>query len=225
MKILVAEDEYDLADVIHDMLEASGYSVDVAENGQMLLDMAEQSAYDVIISDIMMPVKDGLTAIKELRASGSLTPVLFLTAKTQVDDRIEGLDAGADDYLTKPFAMGELLARIRAMCRRKSEIAPNDLKMGNVTLKRATFELCTQKGELRLASKEFQMLEMLMNNPNVLISTERFMEKIWGYDSESEINVVWVYISYLRKKLTQLDADINIKAVRGAGYTLEKKVK
>ena len=109
------------------------------------------------------------------------------------------------------------------MCRRKAEIAPNDLKMGNVTLNRSTFELCTAKGSLRLASKEFQMLEMLMNNPNVLISTERFMEKIWGYDSESEINVVWVYISYLRKKLTQLEADINIKAVRGAGYTLEKK--
>ncbi|MBO6141071.1 MAG: response regulator transcription factor [Ruminococcus sp.] len=225
MKILLAEDEKEMANAITAVLKHNHYYVDTVYNGEDAYNYGLADDYDCIVLDIMMPKMNGIDVLKNLRAKGIQAPVLFLTAKSDVDDRIEGLDAGADDYLTKPFAMGELLARIRAMCRRKSEIAPNDLKMGNVTLKRATFELCTQKGELRLASKEFQMLEMLMNNPNVLISTERFMEKIWGYDSESEINVVWVYISYLRKKLTQLDADINIKAVRGAGYTLEKKVK
>ena len=224
MKILLAEDEKEMANAITAVLKHNNYFVDAVYNGNDAYNYGLADDYDCIVLDIMMPGMNGIEVLKALREKGIAAPVLFLTAKSDVADRIEGLDAGADDYLTKPFAMGELLARIRAMCRRKSEIAPNDLKMGNVTLKRATFELCTDKGSLRLASKEFQMIEMLMNNPNVLISTERFMEKIWGYDSESEINVVWVYISYLRKKLTQLDADINIKAVRGAGYTLEKKV-
>ena len=147
--------------------------------------------------------------------------MLILTAKSETDDKILGLDSGADDYLTKPFSMGELLARIRAMTRRKADFAPNLLEMGNVTLSRETFDLKGPSGTVRLSSKEFQMLEMMMMNRKQLISTERFMEKIWGYDSEAEINVVWVYISYLRKKLAQIGADIEIKATRGVGYSLE----
>ena len=149
--------------------------------------------------------------------------MLILTAKSETDDKITGLDAGADDYLTKPFSMGELLARIRAMTRRKTDFAPNLLEMGNVKLSRETFDLIGPEGTLRLSSKEFQLLEMLMMNKHQLISTERFMEKIWGYDSEAEINVVWVYISYLRKKLAQIGADIEIRATRGIGYSLEEK--
>ena len=170
-----------------------------------------------------MPKKNGLDVLKELRAQGVSTPVLMLTAKAEVDDRILGLDLGADDYLTKPFSMGELLARIRAITRRKSEFSPNILSSGNVSLNRETFELSTADSSLRLGNKEFQMMEMLMSNPGRLISTEQFMERIWGYETEAEINVVWVYISYLRKKLTNLGANVEIKAVRGVGYTLEEK--
>ena len=170
-----------------------------------------------------MPKMNGIEVLKKLRAEGVDSPVLILTAKSETDDKITGLDAGADDYLTKPFSMGELLARIRAMTRRKTEFAPNDLKMGNTTLSRESFDLTGPNGSQKLSSKEFQLLEMMMMNKNRLISTERFMEKIWGYDSDAEINVVWVYISYLRKKLQQIGADIEIKATRGVGYSLEEK--
>ena len=150
------------------------------------------------------------------------TPVLILTAKGEVDDKILGLDSGADDYLTKPFAMGELLARIRALTRRKADFTPNLLTIGNLSLNRESFELSVGEESIRLGNKEFQMMEMLMSNPGRLISTEQFMEKIWGYETEAEINVVWVYISYLRKKLGTLKANLEIKAVRGVGYTLEE---
>jgi DNA-binding response OmpR family regulator len=146
----------------------------------------------------------------------------MLTAKSEIEDRIRGLDQGADDYLSKPFAMGELLARVRAMTRRKSEFTPNLIEVSNISLNKESYELSNNEISLRLSNKEFQMLEMLMNNPKRLISTEQFMERIWGYDSEAEINVVWVYISYLRKKLETLDAKVKIKAVRGLGYTLEE---
>ena len=172
--------------------------------------------------DIMMPKVDGLTVLKKIREQGNLIPVLLLTAKSEVDDKVEGLDAGANDYLAKPFHSKELLARIRAMTRTQAAQADSKLHVGNVTLDRAAFELSTPKGSFRLANKEFQMLELLMNNPHQLISSERFLEKIWGYDSEAEINVVWVYISYLRKKLAALHADIQIKATRNAGYSLEE---
>lgn len=170
----------------------------------------------------MMPKVDGITVLKEIRRRGSLLPVLLLTAKSEVDDKVLGLDAGANDYLTKPFHARELLARIRAMTRIQTVQANSQLQIGNVTLDRATYELSTASGSYRLANKEFQMMEMLMSNPKNLISSERFMEKIWGYDSEAELNVVWVYISYLRKKLTALHANIQIKAMRNAGYTLEE---
>jgi DNA-binding response OmpR family regulator len=160
--------------------------------------------------------------LNQLREQGIHTPILMLTAKTEIQDRIQGLDMGADDYLGKPFAMGELLARVRAMGRRKSDFTPNTITIGNISLNRENCELSNPTTSIRLSNKEFQMLEMLMNNNKRLISTEQFMEQIWGYDSESEINVVWVHISYLRRKLESLDANIKIKAVRGIGYTLEE---
>lgn len=181
-----------------------------------------QINYDGVILDIMMPKIDGITVLKEIRKKGNLIPVLLLTAKSEVDDKVEGLDAGANDYLAKPFHSKELLARIRAMTRVQTGQTSSILKMGNVTLNRAAFELSTSKGSFRLANKEFQMIELMMSNPGVLISAERFMEKIWGYDSEAEINVVWVYISYLRKKLAALQADIQIKVTRSVGYSLEE---
>ena len=169
----------------------------------------------------MMPKVDGLTVLRRLREKGSQIPVLMLTAKSEVDDKVLGLDTGANDYLTKPFSTPELLARIRAMTRSQTTQTSSRLTFGNITLDQSTFELTSPTGSFRLANKEFQMMELLIRNPRQLIPTERFLEKIWGYDSEVELNVVWVYISYLRKKLSVLHADIHIKATRNAGYSLE----
>lgn len=222
MRLLLAEDEKALSKALTTILERSKYSVDAVYDGQSALDYLKMDNYDGVILDIMMPKVDGLTVLKKIREQGTLIPVLLLTAKSEVDDKVEGLDAGANDYLAKPFHSKELLARIRAMTRTQAAQADSKLHVGNVTLDRAAFELSTPKGSFRLANKEFQMLELLMNNPHQLISSERFLEKIWGYDSEAEINVVWVYISYLRKKLAALHADIQIKATRNAGYSLEE---
>lgn len=222
MRLLLAEDEAALSKALKTILERNNYSVDAVSDGQAALEYLESGAYDGVILDIMMPKVDGITVLKEVRSRGSLVPVLLLTAKSEVDDKVLGLDAGANDYLTKPFHSRELLARIRAMTRTQTAQTDSQLHVGNVTLDRATYELSTSSGAYRLANKEFQMMEMLMSNPRRLISSERFMEKIWGYDSEAEINVVWVYISYLRKKLTALHADIQIRAKRNAGYTLEE---
>ena len=223
MRLLLAEDEKELSNALVAVLKHSNYSVDAVYDGADALNYGLCENYDGIILDIMMPKMDGIEVLKNLREKGIHTPVLLLTAKSQVADRITGLDSGADDYLTKPFAMGELLARIRAMTRRKTEFSPNDLAIGNITLSRETFDLKGPKGTQKLGNKEFQMLEMMMANKNTLISTERFMERIWGYDSEAEINVVWVFISYLRKKLVSVGADVEIKATRGVGYTLAEK--
>ncbi|WP_298736408.1 response regulator transcription factor [uncultured Subdoligranulum sp.] len=222
MRLLLAEDEKALSKALATILERNKYSVDAAYDGQEALEYLDAGNYDGVILDIMMPKVDGITVLREIRKKGNLIPVLLLTAKSEVDDKVLGLDAGANDYLTKPFNARELLARIRAMTRTQTAQADSRLKIGNVTLDRATYELSTPSGSYRLANKEFQMMEMLMANPKNLISSERFMEKIWGYDSEAEINVVWVYISYLRKKLTALHANIQIKAMRNAGYTLEE---
>lgn len=222
MRLLLAEDEQALSKALTTILQRNNYSVDVAYDGQEALEYLAADNYDGIILDIMMPKVDGITVLKEIRKKGILIPVLLLTAKSEVDDKVLGLDAGANDYLTKPFNSRELLARIRAMTRTQTVQANSKLQIGNVTLDRATYELSTPSGSYRLANKEFQMMEMLMMNPKNLISSERFMEKIWGYDSEAEINVVWVYISYLRKKLVALHANIQIKAMRNAGYTLEE---
>lgn len=223
MRLLLAEDEQALSKALTAILERNNYSVDAVFNGQEALEYLEADNYDGVILDIMMPKVDGITVLKELRNKGSLIPVLLLTAKSEVDDKVLGLDTGANDYLTKPFDTKELLARIRAMTRTQTVQTNSKLQLGNVTLDRAAYELSTPTGSYRLANKEFQMMEMLMSSPKNLISSERFMEKIWGYDSEAEINVVWVYISYLRKKLTALHANIQIKAMRNAGYTLEEK--
>ena len=222
MRLLLAEDEKALAKALKAILERSNYSVDAVYDGEAALEYMAAGNYDGIILDIMMPKKDGLTVLKEIRKKGSKIPVLLLTAKGEVDDMVEGLDAGANDYLTKPFHAKELLARLRAMTRVQMESEDSQLKAGNVTLDRATFELTTPKGSIRLANKEYQMMEFLMSNPGHLISSERFFEKIWGYDSEAELNVVWVYLSNLRKKLSSLDADIQIRATRNAGYSLEE---
>ncbi len=223
MRLLLAEDEKELSKALCAVLKHNNYSVDPVYNGQDALDYGICENYDGIILDLMMPKLDGLTVLKRLRENGVSTPVIILTAKSEIEDRITGLDAGADDYLTKPFAMGELLARLRALTRRKSEFLPNVTSFGNISLNRENFELSVGDDSVRLGNKEFQMLEMLMSNPGRLISTEQFMERIWGYETEAEINVVWVYISYLRKKLANLKANVEIKAVRGVGYTLEEK--
>lgn len=222
MRLLLAEDEKALSKALTAILERNNYSVDAVYDGQSALEYLETDNYDGVILDIMMPKVDGLTVLKKVREKGNLIPILLLTAKSEVDDKVEGLDAGANDYLTKPFHSKELLARIRAITRTQSAQTTSKLTFGNVTLDQATFELSTAKGSFRLANKEFQMLELMMSNPHQLISSERFLEKIWGYDSDTEINVVWVYISYLRKKITALHADIQIKATRNAGYSLEE---
>lgn len=220
MRLLLAEDEKELSRALCVILKHSNYSVDAVYNGDDAYDYGLSNDYDGIILDIMMPGKDGLQVLRALREEGVNTPILMLTAKGEIEDRIEGLNAGADDYLPKPFDTGELLARVRSMTRRKSEFRPNVLSVANIRLNKETSELSAGENTIRLTNKEFQMLEMLMLNPNMLISTELFLEKIWGLDTESEINVVWTYISTLRKKLAQIGANLEIKAARGSGYTL-----
>ena len=204
MRILLAEDEKALARAVAKIFEKNNYSVDVVYNGEDALDYIEAGNYDAAVLDIMMPKMDGITVLKKVREAGNQIPILMLTAKAEIDDKVLGLDSGANDYLTKPFDMKELLAR-----------------MGNITLDRASYELSSPTGKFKLANKEYQMMELFLSNPHHLISADRFMEKIWGYDSDAEINVVWVYISYLRKKLTALKANVQIKASRNAGYSLE----
>jgi len=221
MRILLAEDEKEMSNALVAILKHNNYSVDAVYDGEEALEYGLSENYDVIILDIMMPKISGLEVLEKLRHKGIQTPILMLTAKAEIEDRIHGLDKGADDYLSKPFAMGELLARVRAMGRRKSEFTPNLIEVGDISLNKENYELSNGNSSIRLGNKEFQMLEMLMTNPKRLISTEQFMERIWGYDAEAEINVVWVYISYLRKKLASLEANVRIKAVRGVGYSLE----
>ena len=221
MRLLLADDEKDLVDALEAMLKHNNYSVDVVNNGQDALDYLMLDEYDGAILDVMMPQMDGITVVKKLRENKKNTPILLLTAKSEVEDKVNGLDSGADDYLTKPFVTKELLARVRSMTRRQASFTSNVLEMGNVTLSKHTFELSTEKDKVRLSNKEYQMMELLMRNPGNVIQTEQFLERVWGYDSESEINVVWVNISYLRKKLKALDANIHIKAKRNVGYSLE----
>lgn len=223
MRLLLAEDERELSNAIVAILKHNNYSVDAVYDGRAALDWAMTGNYDGILLDLMMPEMNGLDVLKELRFNGIETPIMILTAKSEIEDKIIGLDSGADDYLTKPFAMGELLARVRAMTRRVVGYTPNVLNVGNLKLNRETFELNCGNESIRLAGKEYQMIEMLMSNPNRLISVDQFMERIWGYDSETENSVVWVYISNLRKKIAKLGADVEIKATRNAGYYIEDK--
>ena len=221
MRLLLAEDEKLLSEALVEMLSHNNYSVDAVDNGQDAIDYLLSADYDAAVLDIMMPRKNGIEVVKELRAAGKHTPVLMLTAKSQIEDRVEGLDSGADDYLTKPFAIKELLARIRAITRRQPELTNPSISFRDLTLSRADYLLSGPLGQVRLANKEYQMIEMLMSNSRQVISTERFMEKIWGFDSEATINVVWVNISSLRKRITELGAHVQIKAARGVGYSLE----
>ena len=223
MRLLYAEDEVAMSDAVTEILKHKNYIVDAVYDGQEALDyILSDIEYDGIILDVMMPKKSGIEVLSEIRKKGIATPVLMLTAKSELADKVEGLNAGADDYLAKPFAMPELIARVGAIVRRKGEFIPDNMQMGNVTLNRNSFELSTPSGTIRLAKKEYLMMEMLMKSPSSPVSTESFMTRVWGYDSEAEINVVWVYISYLRKKLTALNANIQISALRGRGYILSE---
>ncbi|USF25641.1 Response regulator ArlR [Firmicutes bacterium ASF500] len=224
MRILVADDEPEMTMVLEALLNREHYSVDVVCNGQDALDFGLSTNYDCIVLDIMMPKLDGIQTLQALRAKKVATPVLLLTAKSQVEDRVAGLNSGADDYLPKPFDNREFIARVRALTRRGGEYTPTALTAGNVTLDCAAFELKCGGSRVRLGNREFQMLELLMRQEGRLISTEQFMEHIWGYDSEAEINVVWAYISYLRRKLEAVGANVRIVARRGQGYLLEESI-
>lgn len=221
MRLLYAEDERSLARAVSTLLIKNNYSVDVVYDGESALDYLETGNYDGVILDVMMPKLDGFQVLKRMRAQGDSTPVLLLTARSEIDDRVSGLDSGANDYLTKPFDMKELLARIRAMTRVLSVQPDKTIRRGSVTLDCSSYDLTGPGGSFKLAGKEYQMMEMLMRTPRRLISTDTFMDRIWGYDSEAEVNIVWVYISMLRKKLKAIDADVEIRAQRGVGYYLE----
>lgn len=221
MRILLAEDERSLSRAVVALLERSNYAVDAVYDGVEALEYLDTGNYDALILDIMMPRLDGLSVLKQLRQRGNPIPVLILTAKSEIDDKVEGLDSGANDYLTKPFSTRELLARLRAITRTQTSQVSSVLRFGNVALDQTSFELSSPSGSYRLANKEYQMMELLLMNPGQTISTERFLEKIWGYDTETELNVVWVYISYLRKKLVALNANVRIQAARNVGYRVE----
>ena len=221
MKLLYAEDEISMSEAIVDILEYHNYIVDAVYDGDAALEYARTEQYDGIILDIMMPYRSGLEVLKMLRREGRRTPVLLLTARSEVEDRITGLDSGADDYQPKPFDMGELLARVRAMLRRKENYTLSVLTFGNISLDSRSFELKGKEGSVFLPKLEYQLMELLMLNKGIYLSTEDILVKVWGYDTDVEIGVVWVYISYLRKKLAELNADIVIKAKRNIGYTLE----
>ena len=222
MRLLFAEDEKSLSRAITAILKKNHYEVDAVYDGEEALAYLECGTYDGAILDIMMPKKDGLTVLKETRRQGINTPVLMLTAKAEIDDRVLGLDSGANDYLTKPFAAPELLARIRAMTRTQMTQNTSSLSFGNLSLNQTSFELSSPSGSYQLTNKEFQLLELLMANPGQVISSDRLFEKIWGYESDADPSVIWVYISYLRKKLTALNASVRIRAIRNAGYRLEE---
>lgn len=221
MKLLYAEDEISMSEAVKDILEYHNYSVDAVYDGEEALEFARLEHYDGIILDVMMPKLNGLQVLQKLRAEGCKTPVLLLTAKSEVEDRIEGIDMGADDYLPKPFVMGELLARIRAMLRRREEFTPDILKCGNISLNIQSYELSGNGQSFVLPKIEYKMMEALMLNRGIFLSTEDLLVKVWGYNCEADIGVVWVYISYLRKRLSALKANVEIKAKRNVGYTLE----
>ena len=223
MRLLLAEDEKSLSHALVTILEKSHYSVDAVYDGQEALEYLESEAYDGLILDIIMPKVDGITVLKTIRKQGNKIPVLILSAKSEIEDKVDGLDAGANDYLAKPFDARELLARIRVITRVNTESNDSLIRFGHVTLNRKTYVLKGEKAEFKLANKEFQMMELLMANPHQVLSTDRIFEKIWGYESDTEINIVWVYIAYLRKKLVKMHADIEIKAHRNVGYSVELK--
>ena len=224
MTILIAEDDGSLRRALTSILQKSNYSVDAVDNGGDALAYLKSGYYDAAVLDIMMPVMDGLTVLSRARNEHNMTPVLLLTAKSEIDDKIEGLDAGANDYLTKPFDMRELLARLRVLTRKRDIQQNNILSFGNVTLNTQSFELSAPGGSYRLANKEYQTMLLLMRNPETALPPSRFLDNIWDPDSRAGDNTVWTYISYLRRKLDAIGADIRIDTRRGAGYILEGRL-
>lgn len=221
MRILLCEDEASLSKALVRILEHHKYSVDAVYDGEEALNYLEAENYDAVILDIMMPKVDGIEVLKTTRKKGNLIPIIMLTAKATIDDKVVGLDFGANDYLAKPFDTKELLARLRAITRSVTETTSSKIEIGNITLDRSSYDLSANGKNFKLANKEFQMMEMLMINNGHVIHTERFFEKIWGFESDVEIKIVWVYISYLRKKLAVLGSDVSIRVIRGTGYLLE----
>lgn len=219
MRILLAEDEAELSRALKAVLDHQGYETDAVYDGLSAVEKAAENSYDCMVFDIMMPVMDGLTAVREIRSTGNLTPVIMLTAKTEVDDRVGGLDAGADDYMTKPFAMKELLARIRSMTRRSTAFNPSRLTVGTLTLDIDEQELSAVHS-IRLSGKEFQLMEYFMRNPGRAMKTEDLYARIWKDDPDADTEIVWLYISYLRKKLGAVMADVTIEGERGGSFTL-----
>lgn len=223
MKLLYAEDEPAMSEAVTDILRFYNYQVDPVYDGQEALDYIHAQHYDGIILDVMMPVKDGLEVLRTIRREGNTTPVLLLTAKSQIEDRIEGLDLGADDYLPKPFDMGELLARIRAMLRRREQFMPDVMSFGDLTLNPASSELSCGEQRVTLPKLEYRMMEVLIQNKGIYLSSEDLLEKVWGYDTEADVGSVWVYISYLRKRITSIGSHARIQAKRNTGYMLREE--
>lgn len=222
MRVLIVEDEVRLASTLQDLLDLNGYTADVCHDGEAGLDNALSAIYDVVLLDVMLPRMDGFTVLRRLRAAGNATPVLMLTARSEVSDRVEGLDCGADYYLTKPFEPQELLACIRALTRRQPELRNMDaLEYGDLKLDKSSFALLCGERSVRLSRKEFDMMELLMLNREIVITKENLLLKIWGYESDAEDNNVEVYISFLRRKLAHLRSAVKIKTIRMVGYCLE----
>lgn len=221
MRILIAEDELDLAEALTVFFEKNQFSADAVNDGLSAYEYASTGEYDAIVLDVMMPGLDGIEVLKRLRREGVRTPIMMLTAKSEKDDRITGFDSGADDYLPKPFEPDELISRVRAMLRRSTDYRPTMLSFGDISLDPGTCLLECRGKTVRLSGKEFQLAEMFMRSPGVVFSADRIMEKLWGWDSEAEINVVWVHISNLRKKLKALGSKVTVRANRGLGYAME----
>ena len=221
MKILLAEDEQQLSRVLETAMTHEGYQVDTAFDGQEAVDLAKENAYDLMILDIMMPVKTGIEALKEIRQTGNTTHVIMLTAMSEVDDKVTGLDAGADDYLTKPFSLKELLTRLRSMSRRVATFTPNLLQIGQTSLNVGEHELISSNS-IRLAGKESKMMEFLMLNAQKSLSTQEIFRHVWSKDEDEDLDegFVWIYISYLRQKLKAIHADLAILGEEGGSFTL-----
>ncbi|MDY5022029.1 MAG: response regulator transcription factor [Blautia sp.] len=224
MRILIAEDEVEIARALKFLLEKNKFTVDIVHNGNDAWNYVRQMDYNVVVLDIMMPEIDGLEVLRRMRSQKMTVPVLLLTAKAEIEDRVTGLNAGADDYLPKPFAASELIARVKALSRRSMNYSDSILREGNISLDCNCYELSANGRSVRLNNKEYQLMELFMSNPRRIFSTDHMMEKIWGNDSDAGMDVVWTYIGFLRKKLRELDADVEIKTIRGAGYSLERKV-
>ena len=222
MRILFADDDRDLCRAVRTLLEHEGYVVETAHNGSDALELAETGSFDGMILDWMMPEMNGISVLRELRRGGVTTPCLMLTARSEVEDRVAGLDSGADDYLSKPFNTAELLARLRAIIRRHEVYAPDIVRFSDLALDKGTMELCCRGSSVRLGNKAFRLMEMLMENSHRVFTIDQVINRVWGWDNDTELNLLWVTVSQLRKKLSELGTVVEINAVRGVGYSLEE---